>query len=237
MIESTHWCIYLLDEEFNRSRWAISCMESWISVAIWAVCWRHDRPHGQRRIQRPDNSFKCSGDGDATCDVYSSQLCNVCESLCHECGQDHPNSQLMVWGNGQDLSSPEKLRPSMGLHFSGKWIISKIVFIADIVHQAVAMITCFRAAMVYHCKTLIDSIYGFQTQSPTEIRKMVAWLQAKDRFTWPTTVCEESSKFPLCLTVVLIINLGVLVLICSDWNCGSHSPDILLWHTTNGNDR
>ena len=144
---------------------------------------------------------------------------------------------MVVWGNRQDWSSPEKLRPSTCLHFSGKWIISTIVFIADIVHQALTKITCSRAAMVYRCKTSIDSIYGFRTQSPTEIRKMVAWLLAKDRFTCPTNVREVSSKFPSCLIVVLTINLGVQVSICSDWNCGSYSPDILLWHTTDGNER
>jgi len=91
-----------------------------------------------------------------------------------------------------------------------------IVFIGDIVHQALAKITCSCAAMVYRCKTTLDSIYGFRTQSPTEIRKMVAWLLAKDRFTCPTNLREVSSKFPSCLIVVLTINLGVQVLICSD---------------------
>jgi len=70
-----------------------------------------------------------------------------------------------------------------------------IVFIADIVHQALAEITCSRGAMVYRCKISIDSIDGFRTQSPTEIRKLVAWLLAKDRFKCPTNVCEVSPKF------------------------------------------
>jgi hypothetical protein len=91
-----------------------------------------------------------------------------------------------------------------------------IVFIADIVHQALAKITCSRAAMGYRCKTSIDTIYGFRTQSPTEIWRMVAWLLAMDRFTCPTNVREVSSKFPTCLIVILMINLGVQVLICSD---------------------
>jgi len=91
-----------------------------------------------------------------------------------------------------------------------------IVFIADIVHQALAKITCSHAAMVYCCKTSIDSIDGFRTQSPTEIRTMVVWLLAQDRFTCPTNVCEVSSKFPSCLMVVLTINLGVQGSICSD---------------------
>ena len=91
-----------------------------------------------------------------------------------------------------------------------------IVFITDIVHQALAKITCSHAAMVYRCKTSIDSIYGFRTQSPTEMWKMVAWLLAKDRFTCPTNVREVSSKFPSCLIVVVMINLGVQVSICSN---------------------
>jgi hypothetical protein len=91
-----------------------------------------------------------------------------------------------------------------------------IVFIADIMHQALAKITYSHAAIVYGCKILIYSIYGFRTQSPTEIRKLVAWLFAKDRFTCPTNVCEVSSKFPCGLIVVLMINLGVEISICSD---------------------
>ena len=83
-------------------------------------------------------------------------------------------------------------------------------------HQALAKSTCSCAAMVYRCKASIDSIYGSQTQSPTEIRKMVAWLLAKDRFTCPTNIHEVSSKFPLCLIIVLMINLGVQVSICSN---------------------
>jgi len=84
------------------------------------------------------------------------------------------------------------------------------------VHQALAKITYSRAAMVYGCKTSIDSIYGFRTQSPTEIRKIVAWPLAKDKVTCPTYVHEVSSKFPSGLIFVLTINLGVQVSICSD---------------------
>jgi len=63
-----------------------------------------------------------------------------------------------------------------------------IIFIADIVHHALAKITCSRAAMEYHCMTTIYSIYGVQTQLPTEIWKMVAWYLAKVRFTYLTNV-------------------------------------------------
>ena len=45
---------------------------------------------------------------------------------------------------------------------------------------------------------------------------MVAWLLAKDRFSFPTNVHKVRSKFPFCLIVVLIINLGAQVLIGSD---------------------
>jgi len=107
-----------------------------------------------------------------------------------------------------------------------------IVFIADIVFQALAKITYSRAAMVYRCMTWIISIYGFWTQSPTDIRRMVTWLFSKDRFTCPRNICELHSKFPSCLIIVLMIDLGEQVSICSDWNCGSYLPDILLWHMT-----
>jgi len=59
---------------------------------ILLMCWQRDRPHRRRRIQCPDNSFRCSGNGHGTCEAYSYQLCDVCESLCHECGEDHPDS-------------------------------------------------------------------------------------------------------------------------------------------------
>ena len=125
----------------------------------------------------------------------------------------------------------------MCLHFSGKWIISIIDIIADIVHQTLAKITCSREAMVYHWKTSIDWGYGFRTPLPTEIRKQVPRLFAKHRFTCPTNVREVSSMVPSCLIDILTIHLGVQVSICRDWNCGSYSPDILLWHMTNGNER
>ena len=68
-----------------------------------------------------------------------------------------------------------------------------IVFIADIVYRALEKITFSHATMVDCCKTSIDSIYGFRTQSPTEIQKMVAWLLPKFRFTCPMNVGEVSS--------------------------------------------
>jgi len=105
------------------------------------------------------------------------------------------------------------------------------------VHHDLAKITPFCVAMAYHRKPWMDCISGIQTQLPTKIRKMVAWLLAMDRFTCPTNICEVCSKFPSCLIVVWTINLGVQGSICSDRNCGCYSADILLWHTTNGNGR
>jgi len=236
-IESASWRIYVLPEWFKQSQWAIGFMESWKSLAIWALCWRHDRPPGQCRTQRPDNPFRHSRDGHVRREAYSYQLWDVCQSLCHECGEDRPESYLAVWGNGQDWSSPAKLRPSMCLHFSGKCIISTIVFIAEVVRQALAKFICSHGGMESRRMTSIDFMYGSRTQSPTGILRMVAWLLDRDRFTCPTNVHEVSSKFPSCLTVALAINSGVQVSICSDWNCGSYSPDILLWHTTYGNER
>jgi len=61
------------------------------------------------------------------------------------------------------LPALEKLRTSTWLHFGGKWIISTIGFITDIVHQTLAKIACSCGAMVYSCKTSINSIYGFRT--------------------------------------------------------------------------
>jgi len=139
--------------------------------------------------------------------------------------------------NHQNWSSPEKLRSCMFIRLSGKWIVWTIVVIADILHQALTKISFSHTAIVYCCKISIDSIYWFGTQSPTEIRKMVAWLLAKNSFTWPTNVCKVSSKFPSCWIAVLKINLGVQVSICSHWNGGFYSSDILLWHTTHGNER
>jgi len=48
------------------------------------------------------------------------------------------------------------------------------VFIADFVKQAHIKITYSHAGVETHAKTSIDSIYGFGTQSPTDIQKMVA---------------------------------------------------------------
>jgi len=206
-------------------------------VRIWALCWRRDKPHRRRRVHRPDNPFRHSGDGHGTSEAYSYQSYDVWESLCHECGENSPDSYLLIRGNRQDWSSPEKLRPSTCLHFSGKCIISTIVFITDIVHQALGKISCSRAAMVYRSKASIDSIYGFRTQSPTENQTMVDWLLCKDRFTCPTNIGELCWKFLSCLIVILRINLGVKVSICSNWNCRLYWPDILQWHKTNRNER
>jgi len=85
----------------------------------------------------------------------------------------------------------------------------------NIVHWAIAKISCSRAARVYRCKTSIDSINRFPSESPTEIRKMVVWLLAKDRFTCPTNVPELSRKFHSCVIMVLTLNLEVEVAICS----------------------
>jgi len=63
MIEYARQSIHSLEEGFKPTQWAISCMESWKSVPIWACGWRCDRPHHRRRIQRTDNSFRLSGDG------------------------------------------------------------------------------------------------------------------------------------------------------------------------------
>jgi hypothetical protein len=82
------------------------------------------------------------------CEAYSNQFCDDWNSLCEECGKDHQDLSLVVWGCRQDLSSAEQLTPSMCLHFSGKWIISTIVFITDIVRQAFAKNTYSCAAMV-----------------------------------------------------------------------------------------
>jgi hypothetical protein len=75
-------------------------------------------------------------------------------------------AQIHSWWyeeNCQDWCCPENLRPSTSLHCSGKWTISTIVLIADIVHQALAKIICSHAAIVHCCKTSMDSIYWFQT--------------------------------------------------------------------------
>jgi len=214
----------------------MSCMEMWKLVAIWIMCWWCDRSDCWCRIPHPEISFRRSRDSHGICEDYSCQSGNICESLCHTCGEDHPDSLLVVWGNCQDQSSPEILRPSMWLHFRGEWIISMIVIIAAIAHQAFTKITCTRATMEYHRKISIDSFYGFQTQLPTEIGNMVAWLFGKDRLTCPSNGHERSSKFLSNSIVVVKITLGVKVSICSDRNCGSYLPDILQWNRTNGNE-
>jgi len=91
-----------------------------------------------------------------------------------------------------------------------------IVFIADIVHQALAKIPCSRAALLFRCKVSIHSAYRFQTKSAKEIRYMVAWLSGKVRFTCTTNDGEVSSKFPSCSIVVWKITLGAQVSIYSN---------------------
>lgn len=236
-IESALWGISLVEEGFQWSQWAIGDMESWKSVLIWALSWVCDRPHHRHVIQRPDIPLRYFNDCHGMCKAYSNQFCDDWNSLCEECGKDHQDLLLVVWGCRQDLSSAEQLTPSMCLHFSGKWIISTFAFITDIVHLALTKITCSHAAMQYSCITSVDSIYGFRTQWPMGIRRMAAWLLANDRFTCCTNVHKVSSNFPSCLIIVLPINLGMEESICSDWNNGFASPDKLLWHTTNGNER
>ena len=92
MIESARYCIYLLEEGFKRTRWAIGCMKSWKSGVICTLCWQRDRPHRRHRTQRPDNPFRRSGDGHGRWEAYTYQLCHVGESLCDECGEDHLDS-------------------------------------------------------------------------------------------------------------------------------------------------
>jgi len=196
-------------------------MESWKSVAIWSHCGRRDKPHRRCGVQHPDNCFRHSGDGHVMCEAHSYPWGNVCECLCHESCKDHPDTLLVVWGNCQDWCRPEILRPCTCLQFSGKWIISMINFIADIVHQALAKISSSCAAMVYCCKTSIDSMCGFWTQLPTEIRKMVVWPLSKNRFTCHTNIREICLMFPSCWIIVLTIKLGAQVSICRDWNCWS----------------
>jgi len=212
-------------------------MESWKFLTIRALCWQHERPHGWHRIQHPDNPFRWPSDGHGMCAAYSEQLCDVCESLCHECGQGCPDSVFVACRIRQDWCSPEKLKPSTWLHFSGKWIISTIVFITDIVHQALAKITFFHAAVVYRWKASINCIYQLQTKLRTEICNIVPWLLPKDRLIGCINIHEVSSKVHSCVISVLTINLEVQVSICRDRNCGSYSLVILLWHMTNGNER
>jgi hypothetical protein len=112
-----------------------------------------------------------------------------------------------------------------------------IVFITDIVHQALTKITCSSAVIAYRCKTSIYCISGFTTELPTKIQNMVEWLNTKDMIKSPTNVPEVSSMFLSSLIIVLTINLELQVEIGSDCNCGSYSVDILPWHTRYGNPR
>jgi hypothetical protein len=91
-----------------------------------------------------------------------------------------------------------------------------IVFITDIVCWDLTDVTYSCAAMLYQRRISIDPVYGLQTQSPTEIRKMVASVFAKDRLSCPTQDREVSAKFSPGLTVFLMKNLGAQDFICSD---------------------
>jgi hypothetical protein len=104
------------------------------------------------------------------------------------------------------------------------------------VHQALAMITCSHGVIEYRSKISIHYIDRFWTDSTVDIRKLVAWLLAKDSLICTTKVPKVSSKFPSCLIIVLTINFGVQVLICSDWNCESYSPNIVLQHMASRNE-
>jgi len=73
IIEFACWFVFLLEEGFKRNRCAMSCMESWKSMAIWAHCWCHDKPHCRHSIQPPGSFFRHSGDGHGMCDAYSHQ--------------------------------------------------------------------------------------------------------------------------------------------------------------------
>jgi len=220
MIDVPCWCIYSPDEGSKWSRWAIGRMECLKSVVRWSLHWRRDRPHHQRRIQCQDNSFGCCGDRNGMRKPYCYPSCDVWECLWCECSEARSDWEFVVWENCQDWSIPHKVKPSTCLHISSNWIISMIDFITDIMHQALAKITCSHAAMVYHCQTSIDFINRFWTKSPTVIEKMVVWLYFKDSFTCPTNICEVRSKLHSWVIVVFKINFRVQVSICSDSQCG-----------------
>ena len=148
MIEFARWCQYFLEEGFKWRQWAIGRIESWKYMVIWAIGWICDRPHCWYRIQCPGNSFMSSGDTHGTFEYYRYPSCEVCESICHECGEDRLDSYLVVWGNFQDWSNAEKLRPSTCLQFSGKWIISMIDIIDDVLHQPIGRSTCSPGALI-----------------------------------------------------------------------------------------
>jgi hypothetical protein len=71
-----------------------------------------------------------------------------------------------------------------------------IVFIADIMHQALTEIPCSHARKVCCSEISIGSIYGFGTQLPTETQKIIAWLLANDKFTCLRNIHMVSSNFP-----------------------------------------
>jgi len=102
-IQEVIWlCIYTIefalnftyspDEGMKWHQWTIGRTESWKAAVIWALFWWCDRHHPRRRIQWPDNPSRYSGDRHGKCQAYSSPLCGVCESLCHECSGDCPDS-------------------------------------------------------------------------------------------------------------------------------------------------
>jgi len=113
----------------------------------------------------------------------------------------------------------------------------RIVLIAEVLHHAYAKKSCFCATMVFHLNRSINSIYRFPTKLATVIQTMAAWLLANARFLCPTNVCKLSPKYPSCILIVLMVNLGVEVSFCSDWNCWLYSPVIFLWHTPTWNAR
>jgi len=212
-------------------------MENWKSVVIWACSWPCGRPHHQHRLRHPDNSWRRPGDGYGSFEAFYNQLCDVSESVSNKCSEVMLDSLLVIWRNRQDWSSPEILCPSMCLHFQGKWNISMIAFITDIVYQDDAKISYSCAAMVNCCIIPNNSINRFSTNSCTKIRYMVTLLLAEDTLLCPSHSCEERSRFPAYSNIFLMISSGVQVSICSYRNFGSHLPDILLWHIQNGNEK
>jgi len=112
-----------------------------------------------------------------------------------------------------------------------------IAFIPDSVNQALQKMTCTYVAMVYSSNTSMNSVYSFWTLLCTEIRTIIAWPLATNRFTCTTNGQEVSSAFPSGLIIVMMTILGVQVSICGDYHCGSYLPDILLWNIRNGNER
>jgi len=172
--------------------WAIGCLDSCKSGKLSAICWQYDSHHRWSRIQCPDNNLYHCDDRYDTCHPHSYKLCDVCESHCHKCGDNCQDSSCVVLGNCQDWSSPKKLRPSTCLQFSSKWLISMIVFTADIANQVLTMIASSRGKIVFRGTTTQDPMARFQTQTLPEIQRPVANIMAKVRSTCRTNVRELS---------------------------------------------